>query len=160
MALSWVGLEINLLSYYCKLISIGEDKAMQEQDYNTYNRQDAKPEYQTINKYDRAYGDWRALTKLFTKPSTIKHTDQIGRSETFIVQTARHENSEAIFIENISEDGNVIRLALPTKVARAILSQHASLSKRSRTAASKAAMKARMDAGYKPTPPRRKKASK
>lgn len=100
-----------------------------------------------INKYDRLYGGVIDVS-LTTKASTIRTVEPVtGKAESFIVQTARHEdNGDYIFIEHVSEDG-VVRLALPPKVANLIASQRDSLSKRRRSIASKLVMKARMDAG-------------
>lgn len=104
-------------------------------------------EHQTINKYDRLYGSVMDVS-IHTKASTIRTVEPItGKTESFIVQTCRHnENGDYIFIEHVSEDG-VIRLALPPKVANLIVSQRDSLTKRRRSISSKASMQARMDAG-------------
>ena len=102
---------------------------------------------QTINKYDRLYGGIIDVG-LATKASTIRTVEPItGKTESFIVQTCRHEeNGDYIFIEHICEDG-VVRLALPPKVANLIAYQRDSLTKRRRSISSKAAMKARMESG-------------
>jgi hypothetical protein len=102
---------------------------------------------QTLNKFDRLYGGVIDVS-LSTKASTIKTVQPItGKTETFIVQTCRHEeNGDYIFLEHIDESG-VVRIALPPKVANLIASQRDSLSKRRRSISSRAAMKARMDAG-------------
>jgi hypothetical protein len=115
-------------------------------------------ENQTISKYDRIYGGLHHVS-LSTKPSTIKNVQTLtGQSETFVVQTFRHEDlGDYVFIEHLSEDG-VIRLALPPKVAAAIASQHDALTKRRRSISSKATMQRRMDEGWVPTFKKRKKA--
>jgi hypothetical protein len=85
---------------------------------------------------------------LSTKPSTVKHVQAItGKSESFIVQTMRHEElGDFIFVEHIDENG-VVRLALPPKVANLIASQRDALTKRRRSISSKATMQARMESG-------------
>jgi hypothetical protein len=104
-------------------------------------------EHQTINKYDRLYGSVVDVG-LSTKASTIRTVEPItGKTESFIVQTCRHqENGDYVFIEHVSEDG-VVRLALPPKVANLIASQRDALSKRRRSISSKAVMRARMESG-------------
>ena len=101
----------------------------------------------TVSRYDRLYGGLQDVS-LFTKPSTIKLVQSMtGQSETFVVQTCRHdENGDYIFIELMDEAG-VIRLALPPKVANIIASQRDALTKRRRSISSRATMRARMDAG-------------
>jgi hypothetical protein len=103
--------------------------------------------FDTIDKYDRLYGAMHDVA-LLTKPSTIKHVQSLtGRTETFVIQTARHEeNGDYIFIERMDEQG-VVRLALPPRVANLIASQRDALTKRRRSLSSKATMKARMEAG-------------
>jgi hypothetical protein len=115
-------------------------------------------ETQTISKYDRTYGSLHDIS-LSTKPSTVKNVQTLtGKSETFVVQTFRHEElGDYIFIECMDENG-LTRLALPPKVAAAISSQKDSLSKRSRSLASKRVMKERMANGWVPTFRKRKKA--
>jgi hypothetical protein len=45
----------------------------------------------TVAKYDRLRGGLQGVA-LFTKPSTVKNVQTItGKSETFVVETARHE---------------------------------------------------------------------
>jgi hypothetical protein len=104
----------------------------------------------TISKYDRLYGSSKQAA-MMTKPSTIKVIESVtGRSETFIVQTARHEDGDRIFIESVDEAGSVVRLALPFKVATAIASQNRSLTARRRSVASKIIAQARKDRGELP----------
>lgn len=100
-----------------------------------------------INKYDRLYGGVVDVS-LTTKPSTIKTVEALtGKTETFVIQTCRHEDSgDYIFVERMDEDG-VVRLALPPKVANLIASQRDSLTKRRRSISSRAAMRTRMNAG-------------
>jgi hypothetical protein len=104
-----------------------------------------------IQKYDRTYGSIVDVS-LTTKPSTIKLVQPVtGRSETFIIQTARHEDSgDYIFVECADENG-LVRLALPPKVANAIAAQREALSKRRRSIASRAVMRERMAQGHVPT---------
>jgi hypothetical protein len=100
----------------------------------------------TVHKYDRKYGNLLNVS-LATKPSTIKLVEPLtGRSETFIIQTLRHEGEDYIFIECADEEG-LTRLVLPPKVARAIGSQGDALSKKARSNASKRVMAERMASG-------------
>lgn len=103
-----------------------------------------------INKYDRLRGGMQGVA-LFTKPSTIKNVQTItGKSETFIIETARHEElGDYIFIECLDELGPV-RLCLPPRVANLIASQRDSLTKRRRSIAGKAQAKSRKDRGELP----------
>lgn len=71
-----------------------------------------------ISKYDRLYGGLHEVT-LRTKPSTIKNVQFTGQTETFIIETKRHEDGDYVFVECVDETG-VIRLALPPRVANAI----------------------------------------
>lgn len=100
-----------------------------------------------VHKYDRMYGSLIDVS-IHTKPSTVKVVQAItGRAETFIVQTARHEdNGDYIFVECADEHG-LVRLVLPPKVANAIAAQRESLTKRRRSIASKVAMRTRIDRG-------------
>jgi hypothetical protein len=102
-------------------------------------------------KYDRLYGGMLDGGAIFTKPSTVKVVQPLtGKAETFIVQTARHEElGDHVFIEAIDESG-VVRLALPPKVANALASHRDSLTKRRRSIASRAQMKSRMERGGLP----------
>jgi hypothetical protein len=112
----------------------------------------------TISKYDRVYGDLHDVS-LSTKPSTIKAVQSLtGKSETFVVQTFRHEElGDYIFIECMDESG-LTRLALPPKVAAAIANQRDSLTKRRRSISSKATMATRIASGWVPNFKKRKKA--
>lgn len=100
-----------------------------------------------IHKYDRMYGSIIDVS-ISTKPSTIKVVQPVtGRAETFIIQTARHEEKgDYIFVECADEAG-LVRLVLPPKVAAAIASQREALTKRRRSQASRAAIRARMASG-------------
>lgn len=104
----------------------------------------------TIQKYDRIRGRMQDVA-LFTKPSTVRNVESMtGRSETFVVETCRHEElGDYIFVECVDESGTV-RLCLPPKVANAIASQRESLTSRRRSIASKAVAKARKDRGELP----------
>jgi hypothetical protein len=90
----------------------------------------------TVAKYDRLRGGLQGVA-LFTKPSTVKNVQTItGKSETFVVETARHEElGDYISIECMDEAG-VVRLCLPPRVANAIASQRDSLTSRRRSIAS------------------------
>jgi hypothetical protein len=73
-----------------------------------------------------------------------------GKAETFVVETARHEElGDYVFVECVDEAG-VIRLCLPPRVANAIASQRDSLTSRRRSIASKAVAKMRMERGEIP----------
>jgi hypothetical protein len=113
---------------------------------------------QTISKYDRTYGGLHDIS-LSTKPSTVKNVQTLtGKSETFVVQTFRHEEfGDYIFIEVMDENG-LTRVALPPKVSAVIHSQKDSLSKRSRSLASKRVMRERMANGWTPTFAKKRKA--
>lgn len=94
-------------------------------------------EYQTIGKFDRIRGGLHNIA-MFTKPSTIKNVQGItGKSETFVVETARHDEvGDYIFVECVDETG-VTRICLPPKVAYIIASQRDSLTSRRRSKAAK-----------------------
>jgi hypothetical protein len=94
---------------------------------------DNNNEYVVVSKYDRIRGGLDGVA-LFTKPSTIKNVQNItGKSETFVVETCRHDElgGDFVFIEMMDETG-VVRLALPPRVANAIASQRDSLTVRRR----------------------------
>lgn len=101
----------------------------------------------TLSKYDRLYGGLQDVS-LFAKPSTVKTVQPMtGKTDTFVVQTCRHEDTgDYIFIECMDESG-VVRLALPPKVASLIASQRDALTKRRRSISSRRTMRARMAAG-------------
>jgi hypothetical protein len=107
-------------------------------------------EENSISKYDRVYGGLHGVA-LFTKPSTVKTVQFVtGKTETFVIQTARHhELGDHIFIECMDEAG-VVRLALPPRVANAIAAQRENLTARRRRIASKASAKSRMERGDLP----------
>jgi len=111
----------------------------------------------TIQKYDRIRGGLQGVA-LFTKPSTIRTVQTItGRAETFVVETARHEEfGDYIFVECVDETG-VVRLCLPPKVANAIAAQRDGLTSRRRSIASKATAQARKDRGELPGFARKKR---
>lgn len=104
-------------------------------------------EHEGLSKYDRLYGGLHDVG-LSCKPSTVKNVQQLtGKSETFVVQTIRHqENGDYIFIELMDEAG-LTRIALPPKVSNLIASQRDALTTRRRSIISKASMQARKDAG-------------
>jgi hypothetical protein len=104
----------------------------------------------TVAKYDRVRGGLEGVA-LFTKPSTVKNVQiMTGKTETLVVETARHEElGDTIFIECMDEVG-VTRLALPPRVANAIAAQRDSLTTRRRSRAAKAIAQARKDAGILP----------
>lgn len=107
------------------------------------------PIYETVSKYDRIRGNLHNIA-LFTKPTTIETVqDMTGKSDTFIVETARTPHGDYVFLKNVDENG-VTRLALPPKVTATIARQSDSLSKQNRKRKAKAAMRARIDAGENP----------
>lgn len=106
---------------------------------------------QAVNKYDRLYGGLHDVS-LATKPSTVKNVQALtGKSETFVIQTFRHEElGDYIFIEALDENG-LVRIALPPKAAAAIAAQRESLTRRRRSISSRATMQRRMKEGWVPT---------
>ena len=117
-----------------------------------------RQEYETINKYDRAYGAVKSSNALTTKQSTVQYLDPFsGRAETFIVETARTDNGDVTFVQCLDGDG-VIRLVLPPKVTNIIASQRDSLTTRRRSIVGKAVAKTRMEQGWKPNFQKRRKA--
>jgi hypothetical protein len=104
----------------------------------------------TVAKYDRIRGGLEGVA-LFTKPSTIKNVQVVtGKAETFVVETARHEElGDTIFVECMDENG-VTRLALPPRVAKAIAAQRDSLTARRRSRSAKAVAAARKERGELP----------
>ena len=116
-------------------------------------------EYKTIDKFDRALGGLLDGNNLHSKPTTIQEVQKItGESETFIIQTIRDEDGDHVALTYVDNDG-VKRLILTPRVVNTIVRHRDALGARLRRNHSKAAMKARMAAGYKPTPPRRKKSA-
>jgi hypothetical protein len=111
----------------------------------------ARMEENTISKYDRIRGGMAGIA-LFTKPSTIRNVEAItGRSETYLIETARHEElGDFIFLECVDGENGVIRLCLPPRAANAIASQRDSLTARRRSIAGKAQAQARKDRGELP----------
>lgn len=112
---------------------------------------DTETKYETISKYDRTYGGQKMGQALFTRPSTVKNVEPMtGRTETFVIQTSRHEEmGEYIFIECMDETG-VTRVALPPKAVAAIASQHESLTTRRRSITGKRLAQERKDRGELP----------
>jgi hypothetical protein len=108
--------------------------------------------YETISKYDLSYGAMRDSNALMTpKPSTIKYVQPFsGKTETFIVQTARTEKGDTIFLECVDEGGMVVRLALPPQVTNAIAAQRDSLTSRRRSISAKLVAKGRKERGELP----------
>jgi hypothetical protein len=104
----------------------------------------------TVSRYDRTRGSLEGVA-MFTRPSTVKNVETItGKASTYVVETARLEDSgDYVFIECVDESG-VTRLALPPRVANAIASQRDSLTTRRRSIAGKAQAKIRKDAGLLP----------
>lgn len=109
-----------------------------------------QPNDNTVGKFDRVRGGIDGVA-LFTRPSTIKNVqDIVGKSETFVIETARlDEEGDYIFIECVDDQG-VTRLALPPRVANVISAQRDSLTARRRSRAGKLQAKARKDRGELP----------
>lgn len=103
-----------------------------------------------VSQYDRIRGGLEGVA-MFTKPSTVKNVQIItGKTETFIVETARHsELGDTIFVECMNDDG-LVRLALPPRVANAISRQRDSLTARTRSKAAKLIAQERKDRGELP----------
>lgn len=122
---------------------------MEQSDYDV-NRKDRSTNDATVGIYDRVRGGLHGVA-MFTKATTVRNTQFItGKTETFIVETARHaELGDTIFVECMNDDG-VIRLALPPKVADAISRQRETLTARSRSRAAKAVAQERKDRGEIP----------
>ena len=104
----------------------------------------------TVSKYDRVRGGLEGVA-MFTKPSTVRSVQILtGKTETYVVETARHEElGDTIFVECMDENG-VTRLALPPKVANSIARQRESLTKRWRSRSAKTEMKRRQMEGMIP----------
>jgi hypothetical protein len=108
------------------------------------------PEYETLNKFDRAYAGLIGGNNLLTKPTTVENVEKMtGEAETFVVQTIRNTEGDNIIVKYMDKEG-VKRLILPPKVASTIGRQHDALSAKSRSIASKQVMKERMDRGEVP----------
>lgn len=104
-------------------------------------------DYETVSKYDRLYAGIIDVS-LHSKPSTVKNVQPVtGKTETFVVQTCRHDElGDYIFLEVMDENG-VVRLGLPPKVANLIASQRDSLTKRRRSISSREVMRNRIASG-------------
>lgn len=115
-----------------------------------------KEEYETLNKYDRAYGDMRDVG-VTSKPVTVQYVDGVGRAETFIVETIRDEKGDHLFLQCVDEKQQVTRLAVPPRVVKAIQSQIRKLERHSekvakerRSEIARARAMERMERGEKP----------
>jgi len=111
---------------------------------------DQDPDRQ-VSSYDRQRGQLQGIA-MFTKPSTVKSNPTfINKCQTFIVETARHDElGDFIFVEAVDENLQVIRLALPPKVANAIAAQRDRLTSRRRSIAGRRIAKERAEAGLLP----------
>jgi hypothetical protein len=118
--------------------------------YLSFTQKGKSMEERPISKYDRVYGGLQGVA-LFTKTTTVKNVQLLtGKTETFVIQTARdNELGDHVFIECMDDSG-VIRLALPPKVANAIASQRDNLTARRRSIAGKASARSRMERGELP----------
>lgn len=123
-------------------------------------------QYETISKFDRAFGGLQGGNNLPTKPTTIEYVEPItGDAETFIVQTIRAEYKveirkgwdiktetrigDFIVIKVVEKDGTK-RIILPPKVSDTIARQSEALSKKNRKNLAKQKMRERMANGWKP----------
>ncbi|MGA2338214.1 MAG: hypothetical protein ABSG08_22810 [Terriglobales bacterium] len=110
-----------------------------------------------VSKYDRTYGSSK-MVAMMTKPTTITTTETVtGRTETFIVQTARHEDGDRIYVQCVDENQAVVRLALPVKVSNAIASQRDALTSKRRSITGRRLAKERQERGELPGFMRKKK---
>jgi hypothetical protein len=112
-----------------------------------------------ISAYDKSYGGLKDSQFLHTKPKTIRETDFLGRSETYIIETVRTDLGDVVFLECVNSEGHV-RLKLPPEVVNTIVRNGEQLAARSRRAKAKAAMKIRMAEGYVPSFPKGMKRGK
>jgi|SRR5690348_17738310 len=121
---------------------------MDENPYDVNRKEQVKD--RTLSQFDRVRGGLEGVA-MFTKPATVKNVQIItGKSETFIVETARHsELGDTIFVECMNEDG-LVRLALPPKVANAIARQRDALTTRARSQAARAVAQERKERGELP----------
>lgn len=109
-----------------------------------------EPQYETIDKFDRAVGGLLAGNNLHTKATTIEEVNKItGEAETFIVQTIRDEDGDHVVLKFMDKNGNK-RLILPPKAVNTIVRQRDALTTRSRSNSSKAVAKERMLRGEVP----------
>lgn len=118
-------------------------------------------QYETVTQFNRKVSGLLGGNNLHTKATTIRTvgTIEVG---TYTVQTIRvsgdaKDKGDHVAIEYTSKDG-LMQLVLPPEVVTTIIRHVSALTSRTRRNNSKAAMKVRMAAGYKPTPPPRKKA--
>jgi len=112
------------------------------------NKDDKTQVYQTISKFDRTHASLQEVA-LWTQPTTIKHVNFAGKAESFIIQTARHESGDTIFIECLDETGTT-RIPLPPRVAKVIHSHYAALTRRSRKRAASIQADKRKAEGIEP----------
>ena len=87
-----------------------------------------------------------------------------GGSELWVVQTVRVSpdeegkgGGEYVFLDHVSDERGT-RLVLPPEITAVIYRQLDAVSAKHRRASSRAAMQRRMDEGFRPTPPRRRRA--
>lgn len=112
----------------------------------------------TIDRFDAALGNLTGLPGgLETKPSTIQVVvPVVGKAETFIIQTIRHEigkdrNDEPIFgftqfVQITSAEGTK-RIVLPPEASDKLFSQREALASRVRKRAAQKAVQTRKDRG-------------
>lgn len=96
-----------------------------------------------ISNYDRTYGNYHNSQFIHSRTHTVRHTDFLGQSETFIFDTVRTDDGDIVFMECLSSEGHV-RLRIPATVINALTRQRESLAGKVRRVKGKAAMKERM----------------
>lgn len=103
-----------------------------------------------ISNYDRTYGNYHNSQFIHSRTHTVRHTDFLGQSETFIFDTVRTDDGDIVFMECLSSEGHV-RLRIPATVINALTRQRESLAGKVRRVKGRAAMEARMADGFVPT---------
>lgn len=117
-----------------------------------------------LNPFDIRMGELEGVPGIVkSKPTTLTTmVPVVGTTQTFIVQTFRHnELGDTIFLQMLS-DREKYRIAIPPAVASAIARQHDAMGTKNRSRSAKQVMADRMARGdWKPgfnTPEARKKA--
>lgn len=111
-----------------------------------------KPEFTTLNYFDRAMGNLHGMPEVIeTKATTLRVVPPFGLGTyVYVVQTFRQRDSgDTIFVEHVSEQGT-IRLVIPPAVAETIARQRDQLTAKSRSRAGKARAEQMKQAGIQP----------
>lgn len=117
-----------------------------------------QPDVPQIDRFDAALGNLTGLPGgLETKPSTIQVViPVVGKAETFIIQTIRHEvgktkDDEPVFgftqFLQVATSKGVVRVVLPPEVSDKLAAQREALAGRVRKAAARKAVQTRKDRG-------------